>query len=633
MSNFDSDENTGTDWKQTILNDLRVLTNEVYPGIDENQSFLDKQKTFEEDDPKRNIAPLARRVDRFVREVGILSVAPWLDVEYADKEGLDNSLSIEAFHDQLGNRMGLTKRVSAAHRICVYAPWAFLKVALPGTVSWQRGFDDVADVADPARDGGSPDEGGPVRLDEVPPGNEPELNLEEVAQITPEVMAKVEINDLPTMTNMDTPRVEAVDPRHVVTDPYVGSLEEAYYIAHLVLRTPAQAARAYGKEKGFYKQVTRVQGSGGFSVHGIKLDAFRPMTNQDLVILAEVYVRQDPSRPEDTGMFGVMDFSSGEWVLPLTKLDVPNRWIAIRADTTHPMAWYGPSYIDQAYDDMADAAFVRQSVRDHISWNAMDALWLPKSVEVDPETLAEIESGTFSRRTVRYSGPKFDPTKSHLRSIPVGLLQYDQIVNDSFARNTGATETSQGNGSSNKVATAFNQEQAFMAKRTQDIMNKLYDAYIDSIMIATWLLLNYGSSKFTINANGISFTMNRDMVAGITNHSVNAINRSAQDPLSAKLMMVQQLKEIFGNEQLSQFFALDEVAKLIAGLNGWPSRVLASPAEAAPSQIGGPGSPGGGAENPSQSGTSGSLGDGVDSAASGGQDVEAAVAGATNRNT
>ena len=49
MSNFDSDENTGTDWKQTILNDLRVLTNEVYPGIDENQSFLDKQKTFEEE--------------------------------------------------------------------------------------------------------------------------------------------------------------------------------------------------------------------------------------------------------------------------------------------------------------------------------------------------------------------------------------------------------------------------------------------------------------------------------------------------------------------------------------------------------------------------------------------------------
>jgi len=619
----------GTNWWEVIKSDLNILVSEVHPLIDRQQKLLNPQEKIT-DGELRAIAPFARRIDRFVREIGFLGVPPWLDIEYADRAGLDNSLGMEAFLEQLAKRMKMTRKVSQGHRCCVYSPCGFLKTAMPNTVAWQRAFDDVTDVgADPSRDGSSPDEGGPIRLDEVPPDQMPAIDIAQVAQLTPEMMKSVEINDMPTLSNMSTPRTEYVDPRHVVTDPYIGSLEAAYYIAHLVLRTPAQVERQYGYKE--HLDTVEVRGrTEAIKFGNVKLTSFRPMTNQKLAVLAEVYVRQDPSKPEESGLFGVIDMVSGKWILPLDKLAIPNRWTVIRADDTHPLMWFTPSYISFAWDDMKDRAWVRRTVREHAAWSASDAMWIPESVVIDDETTEEIASGNFTRRIIRYGGPRFDPTVSHTRQFPTSLVQMDQLADQSFSRNTGATSTSQGSGESNKVATAFVQEASFMDKRQSEIMGKLYDAYMDVALIATWLIMQYGSSQFVVTSNGISFTMDRDSVSGIANYTMSAVNRAATDPLAGRLMMVQQLKELFANPVLLQHFDPKEVSKLIAALNGWPSRVLSGgDAEEAGPGVPSPGSLGGGTGG--ESGTSARIGDGVDSAGAGVQDSVSASAGATNR--
>ena len=624
--------NGSTDWYHIIRTDMRTLNETSWIGIDKNQRLLNRQTDFDKEDPLRNMAPYARRIDRFVREVGFLGVPPWLDVEFGDKAGFDNSLALEAFHEQLGSRIGVSKKIAQAHRICVYAPLSFLKTAMPRTVAWQRGFDDVAPVsADPAMDAVNPDAGGAVRLDEVPPDAIPEVDINDVAQITPEVRASAKINDMPSLSNMTTPRCEVIDPRHVITDPYIGGLDEAYYIAHLVLRTPSQIEAIYGKPATGFKGRQVKTRDDGIKVNGINMTSFRPMTNQEICVLCEVYIRQDPSKVEDTGMFGVLDFDTGEWIVEPKKMFLPNRWTVVRADETHPKMWQAPSYIDMAYDDMEDRAWIRTAVRDHAGWSATDALWLNDQVTLDSETEEEIASGTFSRRIVKYKGPRFDPTVSHTRPFPTALVQLDQLADQSFSRNTGATGTSQGHGQSNKVATAFNQEMSFMAKREAEIMNKLYDAYIEVMLIATWLVMNYGSSQFVVSQNGFSFTMDRDMVKGVANYTISAVNRSAQDPLAARLMMVQQLEKLFSNPELLQYFDKEQVAKLIAALNGWPSRVIAAGGPDQAAQMPPDGAMGG--ESPTKSGTSHSLGSGVDSAESNPDTVGAAVAGATNRNT
>ena len=117
---------------------------------------------------------------------------------------------------------------------------------------------------------------------------------------------------------------------------------------------------------------------------------------------------------------------------------------------------------------------------------------------------------------------------------------------------------------------------------------------------------------------------------GIANYTISAVNRSAQNQLVARLMMVQQLKELFSNPVLLQQYNPQEIAKLIAALNGWPSRVLArtSPQQQ-PGGVAAAQQPG----SPSESGTSAGIGDGLDSARGSMQDVSGATAGATNRNT
>ena len=625
----------GTDWHHVAIEDLRVLSENVFNRIDKMQSLLDPQSTFDEEDDFREMAAYARRIDRFNREVSVMSVAPWLDVEFGDRAGEDNSLAIEAFYEKLSDRMKLTAKVSKAHRVCTYAPIVFLKTMMPNTMMAHRGF-ATNKIGDPQADADTPDSGAQLRLDEVPPSQVPSFDIAEVAQITPEIAESATINDMPSLTNIDAPRVEYVDPRHVITDPYVGELDEAYYLVHLITRSVEQAMAEFGlPREAFNIQRTKARTS-GLTIHGVNLTSFRPMTNQDLVVLAEFYVKEDPQRPELSGLYGVMDFSSGKWVLPLSPMLVPNRWVAVRADITHPMMWWGPSYIEQAWDDAKDAAWVRREVRANVALGARDVFWIPEQVSVDPETLEELESGNFKRRIARYKGPAWKPEPPTRQTINPALLQYDQMAQQNFAKNTGATGTAQGHGQSNKVATAFNQEASFMQKREVTIRNKLYDAYTEIILIATWLIMNHGSQQFTIQKNGITFEMDRDRISGIGNYTVSAVNRSAQDPLTARLMMVQQRKELFSNPELLQHFDPKEVAKLISALNGWPSRVLAGPQKGGAAAPGGPpGGPPGGNPNGGGglSGAQHSLGDEVDSAGATGDNTASAVAGATQRGT
>jgi len=627
--NFQTAGGSDTPWFDIIKADHKILAETAYKYIDQDEKLLNRQESFAEDDPNRNIAPYARRIDRFVSEITWLGVQPWLDIEHGDKSGEDNSLALEAFQEQLGSRMGANDLIAKAHRKCVYSPVSWLKTAMPFSVSWHRGYRDIASVAvDPSRDA-LDDGANQPEFEEVPEEDIPAFNVEELAQITPDVAAKAKINDMPTLATMSTPRAEVVDPRHVVTDPLIGGIDEAYYIAHLILRTPQQAAMDFGGQPSDYpdRQIIK-KVTDEISIAGVKTHSFRPMTNQELCVFAEVYIRQDPKNPEIENMWGLMDFSTGRWIKEPIQMDTPLRWTMIRADQTHPRVWEGPSYISMARDDIEDLAWVRKQVREHVRWSAQDAAWIPKQVKIPAEVLAEIDEGRFTRRYVQYEGPRFDFAKSHTRPIPPALIQMEELANSSFARNTGATGTAQGHGSSNKVATAFNQEQAFMDKRAAAMMVKLYNAYIQVMLIATWLVLNYGASKFVVRKNGVRFTLDRDMVRGIADYSIKAVNRSAQDPLSARLMMVQQLKELFSNPTLLQHFNASEVAKLIAGLNGWPSSVLMTASPEAP-----PTHPSPGTENPGESGTSARIGDGVDSPGSGAQNSEEAAAGAAQRGT
>ena len=623
-----------TNWFEVIRSDMRVLAQDAWAQIDKDEQLLRPQAKIAEDDPMREMAPLARRIDKFVRELGSLRVPPWLDAEYSDRVGKDISLRLEAFQEQLANRLKLTKVVSKAHRICTYAPLVFLKTGMPRTVVWQRGFDAVSTgiAEEPSMDGADGASTNAIRLDEVPPDDIPALDLSEVAQMTPEIAARAEVNDMPSLSNMVTPRCEVVDPRHVVTDPYIGDLDEAYYIAHFAIRTPQQLAAEYDNVQ-LSDYVGRQIASRDDSVNlqGITAKSFRPMTNQEIVIICEVYIRQDPSKPENTGLHGVMDFDTGKWIQEPQKLFLPNRWVVIRADESKSQMWQGSSYIGMAYDDMLDRAFVRRSVREHTAWSAHDAFWIPESMKIDAETVEEIEAGKFTRKIVRYGGPRVDLQQSHLRPVPTALLQYDQIADASFARNTGATGTSQGQGASNKVATAFNQEQAFLDKREADMLDKLFEAYRSVMLIATWLVMNYGSSRFVLANNGISFTMNRDDISGIANYTISAVNRSQTDPFAARLLLVQQLKELFSNPQLLQYFNPEEVAKLIAQASGWPGRVMARKSGQGPAQTPEGDEAGGGSST--NSGTSSPLGSGVDSEASTSDNTGAAVAGAGQRGT
>lgn len=584
-----------TDWFKIIRDDAQALSTGAWKRIKEVEALLNTQIDLESDGDfdERERNARAREVARFNSEIAMLSHPPKIDIRHETGVDDETTGAIEAMLETIATRTGLLRVLGRANRICAFAPFALIKVGTSGANNAVTNGILASQLPSIPRTQRAIAQA----LEDLPDGID-------IADI-PVAGDDVEVVSVPSINSINLPWIEECDPRHIIMPTNVKRLEHAYYIAHLFLRTKAECRQRYGRDVASYR-IDRSTTS--LTVNGIDISSLSPMTGHDNCVLAEVYIIKDPENPGVENLVGVMDMVGGVWLNEPVAYDGPLRFTVLRSDDFHPRLWDSPSSIEQAWSDIEDLAFIRKHARKHTEWSAMDALWIQRDHGIDEEVIDEVNNGKFERRIVEYNG-RVDPTKSHTRQIPVALLQLQQLAEQRFTQNTGASNAARGAGETNKVATAFNIEAQFIGSRKTLMQQRIHNAYADTLLIASQIISTL-DSEFQVGANGIQYTITDKVVRGITGFDLELIPSDGNDPLADKMVLMQILREVLSNPAMAQFFDLKEIARQLAKIMRWPSKVLA--------QAGGAGQQAG--VSPGRdSGTPQGVGMGIDTAADSGQ--------------
>jgi hypothetical protein len=599
-----------TNWYDIIKQDIVDLRSE-WDRIERLKKMAKKRTSGTELTTEDEIAARIREIARFSSEIAMMTTPPKMDVLHENGIDDDESRAIEELADTLVNRMMIPTVLARANRICTYAPFAVIKVgyATEPQLRENAKIDDVEAETRTLLE----------ELDTTPEG----VNVDDVEQL--------DVKDsmlIPSIDNFNLPWAEVCDPRHVVMPKNIKSLADAYYVAHLVVLTPAQVKAMYGK----VVHGVRIRSTSDMSdINGINLSALTPYVGFDNVIAASVYIRADPNDPSEPPKRGIMNMHDGAWIVEPADDKSPLPFTVLPADEAEEDLWEGSSYAEQSLQDVVDLAISRDAARKHFDWSAEDAFWLPDGVTLDSETEDEIEKGKFTRKIVRYKASgRFDPRTSHTRQIPQAIVEYASLAERRFAQTSGASDAARGSGASNKVATAFNTENQFISRREGLMRTRIFKAYREVLYIAMYML---SQTRFdvTIRRSTMKFTINNTLLTGVRGFKIDVMAMEGNDALSDKIMTMNFAREVLTNPTLSAFFDTRYLAQLMARTMRWPSSVVMQQGQQSPQAApGAPGVPGQAPETPGQQGGYDGAGMGLDSAAGAAQ-TDANVMGAAQR--
>ena len=284
-------------------------------------------------------------------------------------------------------------------------------------------------------------------------------------------------------------------------------------------------------------------------------------------------------------------------------------------------------------DDIVEAAWARRKMKQHVDIYGNYKMFIPEDTQFDAENRERMENPDYNG-FIFYAGNR--PIQQQAPpQMPPALVQWMNFIDAQFNRNTGITSTQQGFGESNKVATAFRQEERFADERRDEIRFKVYEAYARAMLIATYLVQRYNMHPIEVRRGGkVKFHFNRDVVRGVINYRIDVIDEQVGDPMQDRLVEIQTVERVLSNPILMQEFDVRELARIIARVNRWGNRVLARQEIGGGPGLAAEGGPGGGAQPGATAGGSPggrrSLGSRVDSAQEQGN-TESAVAGASLR--
>jgi len=626
---------SGQEWSERIRIDLEWRKTNVDWRMNNALSLMGPSKKIK-DTQKRAQSAYARRVVRGITTMDFLHRSPTIDAEYRATQDIedDRSNQIEDIMLLVGDRAKVLPTIKQLNAINCWSPIAVAKVGFP-----LLGMERRITRSEMPMDLSS----GEDRLsiyEEVTPETVAALRLDPESVAPLDGGAVVEKAPIPTpMSSMDMPFADVVDPRHFICDRGVTDIKEAYYCGHLFAKPLEQflADKEY-KNKDAVQSHARAATDGQNDIGSAKsylggplMGSFSLPSSKEVVILCEVFVREDPDDPTSRNLVGTIDLLAEVWVKPLR----PNMvgcfpFIVIKADDNVPSLWGGASYIEQAYQDIEDAAWAKTEFRRQVKNHGARPRFVHDGYEFDKENLAKLNTPGFDG-IILYGGQHREPPPwDAAPGLPPALIQFKIVADEDFIKNTGITSTMQGAGKSNKVATAFRQEDRFADERRNDLKLKLYTAYTDILLIMTFYLQRYMTDKATVRRGAVTIQFERDVVVGIVGYTLDPIDLARENPQEMKMIEIQIIERILSNPVLLAQFNAKELAKRIAQLSNWGQRVLAGPESqqqtAAPQ--GGQGGAQGGAGG--RQGSPGALGAGVDSDGLQGN-TESAVQGAMQR--
>jgi len=622
------------EWAERIRIDLEWLKSNVHPRINRNLRLLGPQQKIR-DGNERTQAPWARRIIRAIGSMDFLHRLPHLDAEFLGEGGedYDRSNEIEDAVTLLSDKTEVRKRLRKAQHTCAWSPIGWLKCGMPAVGIQQSNtlseatpeLVETIDFENPVYEAVDDEIAQALQLEAMDiPGLEDGAIEQESKPILP----------MPT-TSLDIPWVDWVDPRHVITERGITEIELGRYIAHLFVM-PLKKFKVSGvfknKEKveSYYRtteQDDQLIDAKDYLGGGL-LSSFDVPSSKEVVVLCEVWIREDPDDPGITHRVGIIDLISQTWVHgprpnPLNIFP----WVALRASDEAPGLWSGPSYIEQAHDDIVEAAWARKKLKQHFEIYSSHKDFIPEDIQFDQEEWDKYVDPDYNG-PIRYSGNR-PPEHRQSPSMPAALVQFWSTIDAQFKRNTGVTGTMSGSGSSNKVATAFRQEERYAEERRDELRFKIYEAYRSTMLICTYLIQRYNLQPVEIRRGSLAFQFGRDIVKGIINYKVEIIDLEKGDPLQDRLIEIQSIERVMSNPVLMQEFNPRELARIVARVNRWGSRVLAAPVPEQQQGMGGQLSPEqgmGGPESQQPGAQARSLGSRVDSPQEFG-DTGSAVAG------
>lgn len=624
-------------WAERIRTDLEWRKSNVDHRMGRCLLLLNPTVNIK-DEKLRAMAPYARRVARGLTTMDFLHRLPHLDAEYkGGGEEEDHSNFIEDVVSLVGDRASVRDRLKQLQSTLLWSPVAWAKLGMP-LLGVER--DDGKSEATPEMIEGTDDfreEWEPVP-EEVVAGLD--LRHQEIPEIDGSFRGNQTKDPLPKpQSSLDIPWCDWVDPHHIVADRGVNDIADAYYVAHLFVRTKSQFMNgAYiNKDKVMAYAVSSTEGKdkrGGPRQYlgGPLMRTFSIPSAEEVVCLAEVYIREDPDDSAIKQVVGVIDIMSGVWVQDIrhNPLGVMN-FVSVKSSDDAPGIYSGPSYIEQAWDDIEELAWARNEFKKHVLNYRTKKDLIPEDIEFEDAEWKKYKDPAYSGPVKYTSGnPSLISAGPNPPSMPPALIQWRQIMETEFARNTGVTATQQGEGASNKVATAFRQEAQFSNERRSEIRYRLYQAYAQIMTIMTYLIQRYTTAPVEVRKGPIKFQFSGDTLKGIMGYTVDVIDLERSDPLSDRLLEIQTIERILGHPLLSQQFDARQLAKRVAQLNRWGNRVLVGTQPEGEGQPAGPEPGGGGPNSPGNTGTSRNLGDGVDSGQLNGDTVDA-VEGAAQR--
>lgn len=627
----------GKKWSEQIRLDLEWRKSNIDPRM--NRSLLLLNPTVKiANNQYRAMAPFARRVARSLVTMDFLHRLPHIDAEYKGQHGEDHSNFVEDLIVLIADRSGVRDRLKQIQATLLWSPVSWVKCGM-SLVGVER--KDGRSEATPEMTEGV--NAFKEEWEEVPPEVAHSLALKD--QQIPELDGSFnddKVTDpLPTpTTSLDMPWCDWVNPFHIICDRGVNEVQDAYYVAHLMVRTKSQFMEnpEYINKDIVQSHMTissegKDKRGGGFQALGGPLfKTFDIPSADEVVVLCEVFIREDPNDAKIKNTVGTLDLMSGTWVKePRSNPLGVFPYVTVKASDEAPGIWSGPAYLEQAWDDMAELAWSREEFKRHVRNYRSHKDLVPESLEFSESERKKWEDPNYSGPVTYSSGnPAAITNGPRPPAMPPALIQWRGMMESDFAKNTGITSTQQGDGASNKVATAFRQEGKFASERRSETRYRLYSAYADIMLIMTYLIQRYMVQPVEVRRGAIKFQFSGDTLRGIMGYTIDVIDLERSDPLSDRLLEIQTIERLLGHPVLSQEFNPKELAKRVAQLNRWGGRVLGQPQPAAGGSGSGAPAGGGGPQNPATSGTSGMLGDGVDSGQANGDTVDA-VEGAPMR--
>lgn len=629
----------GKDWADRIRTDLEWRKSNIDWRMNKALLLLDSTSNIR-NEKLRTMAPIARRVARGMTTLDFLHRLPHIDAEYKQTDGDDQSNFIEDIVTLIADRAGVRDRLKQMQATLLWSPVAFVKMGMP-LVGIER--DDGRSEATPEMIEGTDDFR--EEYEEVPQEVVAALKLgdQKIPELDGTLFNNIYSDPLPSPSNsLDIPWCDWVNPFHIVTDRGVNEINETYYIGHLVVRTESQFRNGnYINTDKVIANLNALSAADGKSrrsgaIHALGnslLNSFNmPSATKGLVVLCEVYIREDPDDESIKQMMGTLDLLSGVWVKeprhnPLGVMP----YVSVKAADEAPGIYSGPSYIEQAWDDIEELAWSRDEAKKHVLNYRTKKDLIPENLEFDDAEWAKFNNPAYSG-PVRYSGgsPAQIAQSPAPPPMPNALIQWIGMMETNFSRNTGVTATQQGEGASNKVATAFRQEGKFADERRSEIRYRLYQAYARIMTVLTYLIQRYMTEPVEVKRGTLKFQFSGDMLRGIMGYTIDVIDLERNDPLSDRLLEIQTIERIMQHPTLASQFEPRELAKRVAQLNRWGNRVMKTQSTGGTEPGEGQAEGAGGPNSPTESGPSSVLGSGVDSGQENGNTVDA-VEGAPMR--